>query len=166
MLTQTSETAIRTLLWLHLHGADRVLPPRDIALTIGASVTYMSKIARHLVRAGILTAQKGTHGGVMLSRSAASITLLEIVEACQGVILGDYCQEAGEDVLTCRYHEAMRELHEAIVSTLRKWTLADLAERPFPEPGTADGSICRMACVANQLRVTSRESASDRNGRT
>ena len=60
------------------------------------------------------------------------ITLLHVVEACQGVILGDYCQKYDDLSVVCAFHKAMHELQASVMQTLEQWTIADLAEKPSP----------------------------------
>jgi DNA-binding IscR family transcriptional regulator len=58
--------------------------------------------------------------------------LLAVVEACQGTVLGDFCQDTPDLTLTCAFHQAGAELHQAIMKVLTSWTLADLIQRPCP----------------------------------
>ena len=93
-------------------------------------------------RAGILRSTRGVRGGVALARDPSDITLLEIFEACQGILTAGYCRNSGSGG-NCSFHEAMGELHDATTSVLARWTLADLLRRPAWCP--ADGeSDCRM----------------------
>ena len=144
MLTQTSETAIRLLLLLALRTNKEPLAPKHAAPEVDASPTYLAKVTSHLVKAGILRAQRGMRGGVTLDRSPDSISLLEIVEACQGKILGDYCTDEAPLDGVCGYHRAMVELHEANVSVLKRWTLGDIARCPEPAPSLQGRFACRM----------------------
>jgi Rrf2 family protein len=144
MLTQTSETAFRALVFLMVCKTDDPVPPARIAEHIDASPSYTAKVTAALVRAGILRAHRGMKGGVTLDRSPEEVTLLDVVEACQGKILGDFCQDFDRLDLVCAYHRAMVELHEAIISTLKRWTLADLAKDPLPAPEIRDAVPCRM----------------------
>lgn len=152
MLTQTSETALKSLIFLALHGTDEPTSPREIAEHIGASPTYMAKITRMLVKADILRSQRGALGGVHLSREAAKITLLDVVEACQGLIVGNYCQNMKEHERPhCGFHEAMLEVHQSMVSVLSKWTVDDLARnsKTYDASNGAKPS-CKMAfCPPN-----------------
>jgi Rrf2 family protein len=107
----------------------------------------MAKICTLLAKADILASSRGMYGGVRLSRLPEQITLLEIVEACQGRILADYCQDHPRLAQVCAYHRAMHELHGAIVKTLEKWTLADMLGKPKPSPAVGDSVACRMACA-------------------
>jgi len=109
---------------------------------LGESPSYLAKVVRHLVRAGILKAHRGVSGGVVLNREPQNITLLAIVEACQGTVLGDFCSEATDLTLTCGFHQAGAELHRAIVGVLSRWTLADFLRRPRPVDGQSAGPRC------------------------
>jgi Rrf2 family protein len=68
MLTQTSEMAIKALIYVGLAAGNQPISPRTIAAAIGSSPTYLVKILRLLVRSGILRSQRGAHGGVWLAR--------------------------------------------------------------------------------------------------
>ncbi len=144
MLTQTSETALRALLYLLVNKAEEPVPPSRIAQHIDASPSYTAKVTTALVKADILRAHRGVKGGVTLSRPPEKITLLEIVEACQGKVLGDFCQDFDRMDLVCEFHRAMAELHQAIITTLNGWTLADLAKQPLPAAEIRDSVHCRM----------------------
>lgn len=144
MLTQTSESAIRQLVFLAQRGASEPLSHRHIAEQLGESPTYMAKVTSLLVKANILRAHRGSMGGVTLSRPPDSITLLSIVEACQGALVGDYCQETEDLASTCAYHQAATELHDAISRVLSRWTLAQLVAKPGPSPHIAQRVFCRM----------------------
>ena len=132
MLTKTSMSAIRTLTSLGLHANGGPYSPRYLAQQLGESPTYLAKVVRHLVKVGILRASRGSAGGVVLAKSPEHVTLLAIVEACQGAVLADFCEEASRLSQTCAFHRASVELHEAIVGVLSRWTLAELLRRPGP----------------------------------
>ena len=134
MLTKTSLSAIRALVYLGSRNAGEPIPPRRIALELGESPTYLAKVIRHLVRAGILRAHRGVGGGVVLHRPPEAVTLRAIVEACQGAILGDFCNDTADLSQVCGLHQAGAELHRAIVGVLGRWTLADFLARPAPSP--------------------------------
>jgi len=144
MLTSTSETAIRALLYLVLLNENRPVPPKEIAQQLDSSPTYMAKITGILVKADILSAQRGVHGGVLINGPLERITLLSVVEACQGKILGAYCNTEVKPRQACAFHEAMLELHKSTVEILGRWTLADLKKRPKPTQSAAE-ACCKMS---------------------
>jgi Rrf2 family protein len=116
-----------------------------MAESLGESPTYLAKVTRHMVKAGILEAEKGVKGGVRLSKKPAAITLLEVVEACQGTIVGDYCKSMRPVSTHCSFHRAAMELHEAITGVLGRWTLADLLECPSAAGDAAGGVPCLIS---------------------
>ncbi len=62
---------------------------RDIAEACGIPSGHLLKILQQLVRAQILSSERGPAGGFVLRKPAKEITLLEIVEAIEGPINGD-----------------------------------------------------------------------------
>jgi DNA-binding IscR family transcriptional regulator len=109
----------------------------------------MAKVVRHMVKSGILEAERGVKGGVRLARRPEEVTLLAIVEACQGTIVGDYCRSAGPRNTYCSFHLAALELHGAITDVLEKWTLARLLERTHSCDGGGSGVACLMGGTTN-----------------
>lgn len=149
MLTKTSLSAIRALVYLGLRNSGDPIPPRRIAIALGESATYLAKVIRHLVKAGILRAHRGAGGGVVLHRPPEAVTLRTIVEACQGTILGDFCNATEDLSRVCALHRAGAELHRAIVEVLDRWTLGDFLARPEPSPSLRGQVPCFLAgCAA------------------
>jgi Rrf2 family protein len=144
MLSKTSLLAIRILLQLGAKRGSEPVPPRRLAEELGESPTYLAKVAGHLVRAGIVQAHRGAMGGMVLNRDPRSISLLSIVEACQGAILADFCQPVTQMGDVCAYHKAAVELHRAIVGVLSRWSLAQLLARPAPTGVLAGQLRCYM----------------------
>lgn len=97
---------------------------------------YLAKQLKALVKAGVLAATTGPRGGFRLARPAASITLLQIVEAVDGTSPPYECREIrqqGRGALppeechrTCILAAKMAEAHEAWRSSLAGVTLADI----------------------------------------
>lgn len=153
MLTRTSETAIRALIYLVLNAEGQPVSQRQIAREIDASPTYLAKTLHLLVKAGILQSQHGAHGGVVLAQRPAQITLRDIVEACQGILIGNYCAELEnpeELADACSFHQAMHEIFQATVGVMENWTLEILAARPMPNLENIDPCQCKMAFGCNQ----------------
>jgi len=145
MLSKTSISALRVLTYLAQQEEGACLSPRRIASVLGESPTYLAKVSRHLVKAGILRAEKGVRGGVRMGQSPGEITLLSVVEACQGAIVGDFCQSSRPAASFCGFHRAALELHGAVTGVLSKWTLAHLIESPLPAGELPAGLTCVMA---------------------
>lgn len=145
MLTRTSELAIRSLIFLGLEGDSEPFSPGRIAERLDCSPSYLSKTLGQLVKAGILRSVRGAHGGVVLARSPAEISLLDIVQACQGLLIGNYCEViASHREPVCGFHQAMKETHQATVSILSRWTLDKLLDRPIPDDPSTTAPCCKM----------------------
>ncbi len=155
MLSGTSLSALRTLIYLGQH-APVVVSPRRIAEELGESPTYLSKVTTQLVKAGVLRAEKGVKGGVQLALPATQVTMLAIVEACQGAIVGGYCRSACRPSEVCAFHKAALQLETAISETLRRWTLAELLKKPSRAEILADGFSCVMLPPAAVAAVQER----------
>lgn len=130
MITKTSLLATRALVFLAEAEQGVVASPRSIAARLGESPAYMAKVLRSLVKAGILRAEHGRKGGVLLNRRSSDVTLLAIVEACQGAIAGSYCQDIDDLRTACAFHKAAVELQHSVVNVLSRWTLEQLAASP------------------------------------
>jgi len=146
VLNQTTITAIRALVYLATRGEGAVLAPSEVAETIGASTSYLAKLNTQLVRAGVLRSYRGVKGGVALARRAEDITLLHIVEACQGPILADYCTADADLRMVCGYHRAMAAVHTCLTDSLKGWTLADFVARPLPSKRLQG----KVGCIMSQ----------------
>jgi Rrf2 family protein len=145
MLNQTARQALRLLIFLSKEGGAGPVPLSRIREALGGSPTYLPKVIDKLATRGILKTFRGSQGGVVLGREPGAVTLLSVVEACQGPVLEDYCDCPMEWVpKACAFHQAMWEVRQGVVSTLSKWTLKDLKERPLPDLPASAGLECRM----------------------
>ena len=146
MITHTTEIAIRALLYIALRGNERPVSVQETAGKIDASPAYTAKIVGQLVKAGILSSQRGTKGGVCLTRPPEEITFLDIVQACQGLVSENYCQVHAKEseCEACGYHMAMRELHDSITRVLSEWNLGKLMDRAIGKIGGKVNKACKM----------------------
>ena len=144
MITKTSLLATRALVCVAEAEQGVVLSPRTIAARLGESPAYMAKVLRSLVKAGILRAEHGRRGGVLLNRRPSDVTLLAIVEACQGAIAGSYCQSIADLRTACAFHRAAVELQHSVVSVLSRWNLEQLAGSPRPSKRLPGEMHCMM----------------------
>jgi Rrf2 family protein len=143
MLSKTTVSALRALIYLARREGTACVSPRRIAEALDESPTYLAKSLRYLVKTGILRAEKGVHGGVRLGRQPAKVTLLAIVEACQGTIVGDFCQASWPACSCCGFHHAALDLHNAITGALSRWTLDQFIAIPTGVEGV-HGPNCLM----------------------
>jgi Rrf2 family protein len=129
------------------HGDGSPISPRRLADILDASPTYLAKIATLLAKGGIVRSHRGAQGGITLSRPAAVISLMDIMQACQGKLIGDFCEDTDDVESVCGFHQAMHEVHRATVSILSRWTLAELRRNPLPSTSFTHGTDCWMSHI-------------------
>ena len=150
LLTKTTELGIQCLLYLCKKPVGYRLVPAEVAKQLGESPTYLSKVLRHMAKAGLLSSQRGKSGGFTLEMKPAEITLLDIVEATQGTIPGNYCEEVKRRDLnnTCGYHQAMVELQDGTREVLGRWSLARILKGKPPRSGAAP--LCKLGALMSK----------------
>lgn len=159
MLTRTTEMAIQALLVIARDGHGEPVTPKQLADRLECSQPYLAKTLGQLVKAGVLNSVRGAKGGVLLGRNPHKITLLDIVEACQGLVPGSFCAPDNGVAQPCAYHQAMAEVHGHTVATLSRWTLSDLMHRPARCDTQDPAHRCRMyfgGCNAPSKDTSSR----------
>lgn len=125
-LSLTTEHAIRALSYL---SDEKICRIREIAETTGIGQSTVAKIVNLLTNTGLIATKRGHCGGVLLTRPATEITLLQISEAVEGdgwerrCLLGR--RNCDRDNM-CATHDLWAELKSRIRDSLRKVTLADL----------------------------------------
>ena len=90
-ISATCDYAIRAMIDLGSLPEDVPALRSQVAERQGIPPSYMAKILRRLVQAGLLNSTRGTHGGFTLARPAEGITLLDIVESIDGAVLPAPC---------------------------------------------------------------------------
>jgi Rrf2 family iron-sulfur cluster assembly transcriptional regulator len=154
LLTKTTEIAIQCLVLLSRMPKGTLITPQPISMTLGSSESYTSKILRTLAKADLLESHRGASGGFSLARDPSDITLLEVVEACEGAIIGNHCREFPNPehvVRTCGFHQAMVQFQEGVKDLLRKWSVQDLATRPLSD--AKDAPDCKLRRILGAERT-------------
>lgn len=92
------------------------------------------KLVSLLSKAGLLSATRGTGGGIRLTRPATAISLADIVEAVEGPIALTAClTEGSQDCAIeadCRIRPHSGAVNEAVRGALAKVTLSSLSAPP------------------------------------
>ncbi len=123
-VTSKSRYAVVALAELARSGTEPV-PIGQIAERRGMPVQFLEQLFSTLRRAGILDSRRGAKGGYTLARPPEQITVLEVVQALDGVV-GEEGKEAGG--IWAEGVEALRE-------TFSSNTIADIARRESQESG-------------------------------
>ena len=130
-LSQTAEYALRAAIWLGQHPAD---PQTTLQIAAGCQMpaSYLAKVLRPLSRAGIVTAQRGVGGGFVLARSAAALSLLDVVNAVEPVQRIHTCplKISSHGTNLCALHRALDDMMALIENCLAEQRLGDLLRTP------------------------------------
>ena len=91
---------------------------------------YLVKIFALLARANLVMPIRGKHGGYLLSREPKDITLLEVIEAVEGPIAINRCQEVPSqcDQEECPVRPVWADVQRFLREKLSSITLADAAK--------------------------------------
>jgi Rrf2 family transcriptional regulator, iron-sulfur cluster assembly transcription factor len=93
-INRQTDYAVRVVLALAKHGEGARLSSTEIQQEMQIPPSLMLRIVAQLAHAGLVNTFPGRDGGLMLPRSAAEITLKDIVEAFEGPILLSECMQA------------------------------------------------------------------------
>jgi len=127
MISQTSEYALRTLLFLAIRDGQPATA-RQIAKAAGIPPSYACKILHSLSRAELIRSQRGPHGGSTLQRDPKSITVYDVIAAVDHVPRAKTCPLAMDlhGVEFCPLHRWLNDALSVIEQILRQCSIADL----------------------------------------
>ena len=110
-----------------------ILSATDLADHSGLEPPTVSKVLKPLAQAGLVEGLRGVHGGYRLSRAAADISLIEIVEAMEGPLAMTECSQADSHcgiAHQCGARANWRLINDVVADALRGVTLAQMLHPP------------------------------------
>ncbi len=113
-----------------------VLSATDLAEQSGLEPPTVSKVLKPLAQAGLVEGLRGVHGGYRLSRDAADIGLIDIVEAMEGPLAMTECSQAdGQCGIAhqCGARANWRLINDVVADALRGVTLAQMLRPPLAD---------------------------------
>ena len=130
-LTKRADYAIRAVVALAATGPDEPISVTRLAAERAIPARFLRQVMADLVGGGIVDGLAGRTGGYRLARSAATITILEVIEAIEGdsrrqtcVLRGGPCQLHG----TCDVHRVFAATQEGMIRELGGATIASLPQ--------------------------------------
>lgn len=92
MFSASCHYGLQAMFYIALHSTEESnVDLNEIAVERNIPKHFLSKILQLLVKHKLLLSMKGPNGGYRLSRPGEEITLLEIVEAIDGLDIFDQC---------------------------------------------------------------------------
>jgi Rrf2 family protein len=135
-LSEGVEWGVHCAVILALVPEPACLPAAKLAEYHGVPGPYLSKHLQAMARAGLVASVPGPKGGFRLSRPAADITVLDVVEAIDGTEPAFECMEIrrrGPAAMPARFypkacgiHRVMLQADDAWRAQLRATTIGDL----------------------------------------
>jgi Rrf2 family nitric oxide-sensitive transcriptional repressor len=127
MISQTIEYALRAMAHLAGLDADRAANSETIAEHTQVPRGYLSKILRDLVVAELVVSQRGPNGGFTLARSAAEITILDVVNAVDPIARIARCPLGNpKHIQLCPLHKRLDDALQTIEQQFKATSLEDL----------------------------------------
>lgn len=131
MFSQTTEYALRAVVWLAAHGAE---PQTTVQIAAKTRVPagYLSKVLQALRRADLVSSQRGLYGGFTLTRPPDTISVLEVVNAVDPIRRIETCplglSSHGKEL--CALHRRLDDAIAHIEKTFSASSIADLLTEP------------------------------------
>ncbi len=122
---------------------DQMRTAPHLAQETGLPLPTVAKLLNSLAHAGLISSHRGAAGGYTLNRSAAEITVAEIIQVMEGPIALTACVEGSESICevesVCPMRGNWNKVNKAIHGALSEVTLADMAISflPFGPPPEA-----------------------------
>ncbi len=127
--SRSTEYAIRAFVNLAQVPDGKYAMVKQIAEQEGIPAHFLAKILQQLARKGLLRSSKGPTGGFSLRTPAKEVSLIQLVEALDGLTDYQKCvsglSECTDDQ-PCGMHDSWKTLRSRIMDYLEKTTIADL----------------------------------------
>jgi Rrf2 family iron-sulfur cluster assembly transcriptional regulator len=129
--SRSAEYAIRAFVHLSQVPDGKYAMVKNIAREEDIPSHFLAKILQQLARKGLLRSSKGPTGGFVLRRKPEDVSLMDIVQALDG--LADYERCASglaecNDDQPCGMHDAWNALRSRIIGYLKTTSIADISE--------------------------------------
>jgi len=133
-ISTKGEYGIRAMLFITMHSADGPATSHEIATRQGIPEPYLRQILASLSKHRLIQSNRGPQGGHTLARSAADISLHDVLYALEGQVTSVdqvLAQPCSIDIGTehCVIRETFLRVKSAVETILKETTLERLAKR-------------------------------------
>ena len=92
-ISRKIEYGLRAMVFLASQPLSAVVPFREIARRMDVPEDFLAKILKTLVGRKLVLSRRGSRGGYSLGRPANLISFLDVIEAVEGPVVVNVCQE-------------------------------------------------------------------------
>ncbi|GAP15191.1 transcriptional regulator, BadM/Rrf2 family [Longilinea arvoryzae] len=120
-ISRRLDYGVQLMVALAAEEENHPIPTAALAEKLEIPLPFLHQIAHTLMQAGLIKASPGPRGGLRLSQSPASISLLRISETLEGPICLNPCLECGEECPrqeSCTAMPVWNSLQDLIVRNL------------------------------------------------
>jgi Rrf2 family protein len=103
---------------------------REIAEQYNIPLELMAKVLQRLARRGLVASHQGTRGGYRLGRTAAAISVADIIQAIDGPLTVTACSTDAENCDqygTCSVRDPLWRIKDRILAALATCSLQEVA---------------------------------------
>ncbi len=131
-ITRQADYALRAMMYLAKLEPNQRAATSEIAKEKQIPPSFLAKIISQLSIAGFVHTSRGARGGVMLSRPASEISVLDVVEAIDGPITVNECtlSSAGCPFSNnCPLHDLWCGVQQEMVKRLKSTNFAQIMDK-------------------------------------
>lgn len=143
-ISRKIEYGLRAMVYLASVPAEQVVPFREISRRMDVPQDFVAKILKTLVSRKLLVSTRGAHGGYRLAKPAREISFLDVIEAVEGPISINVCQdnhEACKLSRACTMYGVWRLGQQRMLEVYRAATLDTLAMTELRTPAKAETKL-------------------------
>ena len=150
-ISRKIEYGLRAMVFLAAQPPEQVVPFREIAVRMEVPQEFLAKILKILVGSRLVKSARGARGGYRLGRPAREISMLDVIEAVEGPIKVNVCQDSHDACKLSRActmygvwklgQQRMLEVYRA--ATLDKLAMSEL--RSSTEPRSVPAPLPAVA---------------------
>ncbi len=132
-MNKTTDLALKVLAHLNARPANG----SDLAQSIGTTTNYLPQIIKPLVVKGWVAGTSGPGGGYQLTVDPKELSVLEVVEAMEGVTDEEKCVLRGVPCPApepCALHDSWVQARDALLAELAR-TSVETTFKPAPTEG-------------------------------
>jgi Rrf2 family transcriptional regulator, iron-sulfur cluster assembly transcription factor len=132
LIKRNTDYALRALVHMAETPDMAIYPLARLATATGAPETFLRKVVQKLDAAGVLVTRRGRGGGVSFRKDPDQITVLEVVEACQGPVAINKCFVSNRecaDRSACLIRQNLGGIQDNLTGLLRTATVGKLARQ-------------------------------------
>ena len=137
MFSQTTEYALRAIVWLAQQEFADAIGNKKIAEGTLVPETYLAKILQQLNKAGLVNSRRGVGGGFALAYEPEEITVLDVINAVDPLDRFDACplNLKSHAKRRCRMHASLDDAMESVEAVFSQTSIAEIvADNTRPTP--------------------------------